>query len=175
MSAICIRYAHKSFLGPTKFRQRIGKKLRTAFCPREQEERKKTMLHFPNNRIGFRNRPVTKETVVPSRILKPWTMWKTWVKRRVWISYFSKAQDQLPRDNYHGVSDWWYKAGNNISYQARTFCSMPERFVPSVHFWSILNLLLIISLLKVVSGQTNWGSKVGSIDRYWYRTVALDV
>jgi len=29
--------------------------------------------------------------------------------------------------------------------------------------------------LKVVSGQTNWGSKVGSIDRYWYRTVALDV
>jgi len=30
-------------------------------------------------------------------------------------------------------------------------------------------------VLKLVSGQTNWGSKVGSMDRYWYRTVALDV
>jgi len=29
--------------------------------------------------------------------------------------------------------------------------------------------------LKVVSGQTNWGSKVGLIHRYWYLTVALEV
>ena len=34
---------------------------------------------------------------------------------------------------------------------------------------------LVLLGLKVVSDQTNWGSKVGSIDRYWYRTVALDV
>ena len=27
-----------------------------------------------------------------------------------------------------------YAAGKNISFQARTFCSVPERFVPSVHF-----------------------------------------
>ena len=33
----------------------------------------------------------------------------------------------------------------------------------------------IYTTLKGVSGQTNWGSKVGSIDRYWYGTVALEV
>jgi hypothetical protein len=32
------------------------------------------------------------------------------------------------------VSERWYFAGKNISFQARTFCSVPEHFVPSVHF-----------------------------------------
>jgi hypothetical protein len=40
--------------------------------------------------------------------------------------------------------DWWYAAGKNISFQARMFCSVPERFVPSVHFWPEYKLNLII-------------------------------
>ncbi len=36
-----------------------------------------------------------------------------------------------------------YAAGKNISFQARTFCSVPERFVPNVHFWPEYNLNLI--------------------------------
>jgi len=32
------------------------------------------------------------------------------------------------------------------------------------------------SALKVgVSGQTNWGSKIGSIDGFWHGTVALGI
>jgi hypothetical protein len=46
------------------------------------------------------------------------------------ISYFYK---KIKRCNAM-LPEWRYAAGKNISFQARTFCSVPERFVPSVHF-----------------------------------------
>jgi hypothetical protein len=42
-------------------------------------------------------------------------------------------------------------------------------------FMRTLLKLLSLQDLKEVSSQTNGGSKVGSIDRYWCRTVALEV
>jgi hypothetical protein len=44
----------------------------------------------------------------------------------------------------------WYSAGKNISFQARTFCSVPEHFVPSVHFLPKSNLILINLPLNTV-------------------------
>ncbi len=55
-------------------------------------------------------------------------------------------QDKVKHEKRSSASLWpdrRYAAGKNISFQARTFCSVPERFVPSVHFWPKYNLNLI--------------------------------